>query len=49
VATATATHPVAIIVVLTIRDRLTGWVCGPQNPIQQEESNMRKFLALGQA
>jgi hypothetical protein len=34
VATATATHPVATIVVLTVRDRVTAWVCGPQNPIQ---------------
>ena len=49
VATATATHPVATIVLLTVRDRLTAWVCGPQNPIQEEESDMRKFLALGQA
>jgi len=48
-ATATATHPVATIVLLTVRDRLTAWVCGPQNPIQEEESKMRKFLALGQA
>jgi hypothetical protein len=29
-----ATHPDATIVVRTVRDRLTAWVCGPQNPIQ---------------
>jgi hypothetical protein len=34
VATSTATHPDATIVVRTVRDRLTAWVCGPQNPIQ---------------